>query len=286
MSSIERAMDRHCSEQEDGTLVDEKAPSLFTKDGITSSSEKREVDVSSLKEQGLLIPDQGAHAIAEEFRMIKRPLLLNAFGKTAVPIHHGNLIMVVSALSGEGKTFTTLNLAVSIAMERDTTVLVIDSDVVKPSLSRNLKLDDCLGLTDLLLDDSLDISATIVNTNIPKLKILPAGRTNVHSTELLASRRMERLAGELSARYPDRVVLFDSPPLLITSQACVLSQQMGQILLVVEAGRTSQAAVKEALGMLDTSKVIGLVLNKKPRAIFTTDYQHYSYGWNETVKQS
>lgn len=283
MSSIEKAMERQPPKGREGGAGDpghgNMAPSPPSPEGGMEGV--HHIDLSGLKDQGMLIPDRGAHNLAEEYRMIKRPLLRNAFGRGAAPVPHGNLVMIVSALSGEGKTFTALNLAMSIAMERDTTALLVDSDVIKPSLSASLGLGDHLGLTDLLQDDSLNMGQTIVNTNVPKLKVLPAGRTNVHSTELLASRRMERLAEELSARYSDRIVLFDSPPLLVTSQACVLSQQMGQILIVVEAGRTSQSAVKEALGMLDTDKVIGMVLNKKPRPIFGQDYRPYGYGWGD-----
>lgn len=274
MSSIEKAMERRPLNA-GAELTDGAAEQQI----VMPAREVHRVNVKMLEQEGLLVPEQGGHALAEEYRMIKRPLLLNAFGKGAAPIHHGNLVMVVSALSGEGKTFTTLNLSMSIAMERDTTVLMVDSDVLKPTLSQMLGLGRHIGLTDLLQDDGLSLADAIVNTDIPKLKVLPAGKTNVHSTELLASRRMESLASELSSRYPDRIVLFDSPPLLVTSQASVLSHQMGQVLLVVEAGRTSQAAVKEALGMLPTGKVIGLVLNKKPRSLFDLGYHPYGYGY-------
>ncbi len=279
MSSIEKAMERQSSK---GSMPAATETSSAESRGEDARQKKiHQVNISRLEQEGLLIPEQGGHSLAEEYRMIKRPLLLNAIGKGAAPIHHGNLVMIVSALSGEGKTFTALNLSMSIAMERDTTVLMVDSDVIKPTLSQALGLGGRVGLTDLLQDSSLNIGDAIVNTDIPKLKVLPAGRTNVHSTELLASRRMEQLAGELSARYPDRIVLFDSPPLLVTSQACVLSQQMGQVLLVVEAGRTSQSAVKEALRLLDTGKVIGLILNKKPGSFFSREYRPYGYGFED-----
>jgi len=281
MTSIEKAMDRH---SEAAVHSDQKEAGHHSKDSLLPRSVHR-INLADLQQQGFLIPDHGGHLLSEEYRMIKRPLLLNAFGKGASHIVHGNLVMVVSAISGEGKTFTTLNLAMSIAMERDTTVLMVDSDVVKPSLSGFLGLSGHLGLTDLLYDENLNLSEAIVNTDIQKLKVLPAGRTNVHSTELLASRRMEYLAKELSNRYPDRIVLFDSPPLLVTSQACVLSQIMGQILMVVEAGRVSQAAVKEALAMLDSDKVIGLILNKKPKSLFDQRYQPYGYGWDNNKKE-
>lgn len=281
MSTIEKAMGRQVS---DGPFssVDGQSSSPRSAPAAPVQGPIHKVDLRRLEEEGLLIPEQGGHILAEEFRMIKRPLLLNAFGKTALSEPRANLVMVVSALAGEGKTFTALNLSLSIAMERDTTVLVVDSDVVKPTLSRSLGLGERPGLTDLLQEDSLSVSDVIVNTNIPKLKVLSAGRTSAHSTELLASKRMERLAEELSSRYPDRIVIFDSPPLLVTSQACVLSQQMGQILVVVEAGRTAHSAVREAIGLLDTDKAIGMVLNKKPGSFLVSDYRSYGYEYGRT----
>jgi exopolysaccharide/PEP-CTERM locus tyrosine autokinase len=187
---------------------------------------------------------------------------LNAFGKTPVPVERSNLVVVTSALPNEGKTFTSINLAMSIAQERDTTVLLIDSDLIQKSVTRFFGLEDVEGLTDVLLDSGKDLSTVIGRTNVPRLRILPSGRGHPEATELLASEQMERLAAELSARYPDRIVLFDSPPLLATSQAAVLADWVGQILVVVEEGRTTQPAVQEALDLLSPDKVIGMVLNK------------------------
>ena len=276
MSTIEKVMQRQHSDSP--VHVDEpgKKPSESGNHGAPGSA--YHVDLAELEKQGFLIPELGNHRLAEEYRMIKRPILKNAFGNTAAHIEHSNLIMVVSALTGEGKTFTTLNLAMSMSQERDTTVLIVDSDVIRPSLTNLFNLQGHPGLTDLLQDASLCLGDVIVNTDIPKLRILPAGKTNIYSTELLASKRMEQVAGELSSHYQDRIVLFDSPPLLITSQASVLAYPMGQILLVVEAGSTSQGALKEALCMLDSNKVIGMILNKTPKVMFGTKYSGYGYG--------
>jgi len=216
--------------------------------------------------------------LAEQYRLIKRPLLMNATGKGVAPIEKGNLIMVVSALPGEGKTFTSLNLALSMAMERDTTVLLVDGDVGNPSLSRMLGLVEQPGLTDVLLDTELDLGDVILDSNIPGLKVLPAGRMHTNSTELLASDKMVALTDELEMRYANRIVLFDSPPLLITTQSSVLAQQMGQILVVVDAGETSQQAVIDAIEMLDKSKVIGTVLNKQRWRFGQQKYGYY-YGY-------
>jgi exopolysaccharide/PEP-CTERM locus tyrosine autokinase len=303
MSSIEKAVERIQTASEKAA-AEKKAkprvreePTLGTADGpelapfiegaaaqdadYPSTKVKHHLNLSSLERQGYLTPKNSQSQLAEEFRLLKRPLLRNAFGKNAAgPIEHSNLIMVTSAMPGEGKTFTSLNLAMSMAMELDSTVLIIDCDVIKPALTKMLGLEGAPGLTDVLLDTDVQLSDAIVNTDLPKLRVLPAGRIHSQSTELLASEQMEQLARELSQRYPDRVILFDSPPLLATSQASVLAHLMGQILMVVEAGRTPQHVVKEAVALLDDTKVIGMALNKSPRSYNKEIYGGYygSYG--------
>lgn len=220
------------------------------------------LDFKALKKSGYLTPDSNNKVLSEEYRAIKRPVLINAFGKGAAPIERGNLIAVTSSLPGEGKTYTTLNLALSIATELDSTVLLIDGDILRPQLSVLLRLQGNKGLTNVLHEPDTGISDVLVSTQIPKLKILPSGYKYENSTELLSSDGMERLVIELGERYSDRIVLFDSPPLLATSEATVLNHLMGQILLVVEAGKTPIDAVKDSLTHLNDEKVIGLVLNK------------------------
>ncbi|SFM23997.1 exopolysaccharide/PEP-CTERM locus tyrosine autokinase [Ectothiorhodospira mobilis] len=237
-----------------------------------------ELNLARLKEQGFVTADASRNPVSEEFRMIKRPLLANAFGQGADLVRNGNLVMVTSARSGEGKTFTAINLAISIAMEMDKTVLLVDADVGRSRVHEILGTPMGPGLIDLLLDRDLDVGDVMIKTNIPKLRVIPMGRYHPHSNELLASRDMERLAQELAQRYPDRMVIFDSPPLLLTSEAVVLAGLLGQIVFVVESSRTLQGAVKDALSMLDTSKPIGLVLNKM-RNPFGGRYAGYGYGY-------
>ncbi len=235
-----------------------------------------ELDLRKLNAAGLVTPDAERSQIAEEFRHIKRPLLLNAFGDGAFLAANRNLIMVTSARPSEGKTFTAINLALSIALERDRTVLLVDADVAKPSIARVLDFAATAGLVDYLADHDRQLSDLILQTNIPKLRILPAGRRHAHSTELLASEDMIQLVQEFSQRYPDRVVLFDSPPLLATSEASVLAGLMGQIVMVVEAGKTQREELSDALALLDPKQYIGLVLNKSDKP-FGADYYYGSY---------
>jgi exopolysaccharide/PEP-CTERM locus tyrosine autokinase len=243
-----------------------------------TSKNRISLDLARLERMGFLTPESGRGQLTEEIRHIKRPLLLNAFQKG---ISHGdssNLIMVTSARPGEGKTFTSVNLAMSIAKERGKTVLLVDADVAKPNVSRTLGLPSKLpGLVDYLSDDSLTLADTMLKTNVPNLRVLTSGRTHIHSTELLASEAMRLLVEELSQRYSDRVVIFDSPPMLATTEAAVLAGLVGQIVVVVEAEKTTKQEINEAVGMLDQSKMIGLVLNKA-RTMFTSDYYGY-YGY-------
>lgn len=241
-----------------------------------------EIDIAQLHKLGMVTPDAARTSIAEEFRLIKRPLLEKAFGHKNKPIKNGNLIMVASSLPGEGKTFCAVNLAISIAMELDHTVLLVDADVARPSVPRylNLKPDMAfseIGLMDVLLDDSLNLADAMLRTNIDTLTILRAGRSHPRATELLASQSMSALLDEIASRYPDRIVIFDSPPLLLTTEARVLASQMGQIVLVVEAESTTQNVVKEVLRQIQSCQNINLIYNKA-KTLSDGDYYDRYYG--------
>jgi len=240
---------------------------------------KPDLRIKALQLQGVLTADSERTRHAEEMRMIKRPILQNAFGKRHKPSEYSNLLMVTSAIAGEGKTFTSLNLALSIAAEMDRTVLVVDADLAKPGMSKLLKVADKPGLTNYLRDEQKDVGKLLLRTDIPKLTVLPAGPRHAHSTELLASNHMKELFHELATRYPDRIVLFDSPPLLITSEATVLAGLIGQIVLVVESGKTPQHLVKEALAQLSTTENVSLILNKCKKGFLSTQMGSYGYGY-------
>jgi len=220
-----------------------------------------EINLDVLARMGAILPNDSRSKIKEEYKHIKRPLLQKAMARMDAS-SVDNLIMVTSAYSGEGKTFSSLNLALSIAVERDCRVLLIDADVVKPGLGRTLAMEDKPGLVEYLNGEIENLSEVLLTTNINNLTVLPAGKTHHLSHELLASNSMRELAKELSRRYRDRIIIFDSPPVLITSEAKVLSDVVGQIALVVEQDKTSQQSVKDALSKLDAKKVSGLILNK------------------------
>jgi exopolysaccharide/PEP-CTERM locus tyrosine autokinase len=220
-----------------------------------------QVDRGRLRRQSMITPDGERTAIAESFRRVKRQILANVTS-AANGAPPANLVMVTSALAGEGKTFCAINLAISIALEVDRSVLLVDADVAKPSVPKALGLETDKGLMEVLLDRRLDLAEVLWKTDIGSLTLLPVGKAHKHATELLASDAMRGLLREMAARYHDRIVIFDSPPLLAASEAGVLASQMGQILVVVESGKTSEAALKDALGRVDSSKVAGLLLNK------------------------
>lgn len=243
-----------------GTLID--LPRQDSTAGAPSAAKRIELNLSKLQQAGMVTPELGRSAIAEEFRAIKRTLLLQAFEPSKKPGCPNNLIMVTSSMPGEGKTFCAINLAMSIAMERDHTVVLVDADVARPTVMQCLGVSSEGGLMDVLLDPAIDLGDVLLNTNVEKLRLLPAGARHRHATEILASQAMSRLLNELATRYADRIVIFDSPPLLPTSEARVLAQQMGQIVMVVEAERTSQRNLANSLRHLDGCPNVGLVYNK------------------------
>ncbi|MES2152907.1 MAG: XrtA-associated tyrosine autokinase [Pseudomonadota bacterium] len=235
------------------------------------------LDLARMQSMGLVTAAGGRTSLVEDFRIIKRPLIKRAFAERGPHDKPGNLIMVTSSLPGEGKTFCSINLAMSIAMELDHTVLLIDADVARPSVLRTLGLPAHRGLMDILLDDKLDLADVMLRTNVNTLSILPAGTNNLRATELLASQAMTNLVYEIANRYSDRVVIFDSPPLLLTSEAHVLASHMGQIAVVVEAESTTQRAVLESLRQLDGCSNVNLIYNKT-REFPGTETYDYHYG--------
>lgn len=237
------------------------------------------IDRAALRELELLPPMNLERLIASQYQHVKRPLVTSALGKAGSPVaanSRSHLIMMTSALPGEGKTFTSINLALSMALEKDVQVLLIDADVVKPRLSRIFGLEDRPGLLDLLVDSSLRAESLILPTDVKGLSILPAGRPRDTSTELIASARMEQIAAELGAGRR-RILLFDSPPLLLTTEARAMVPVMGQVVLVIRAEVTSRSAVVDALDAIGENTPISLILNQTSAAPSTGYYGYGSY---------
>jgi protein-tyrosine kinase len=247
-------------------------------------SRKVEIDLDALSSAGIVSPNSPRTQIADQFRVIKRPLIKNAMTKGTTAIANGNLIMVTSALAGEGKSFTAINLAMSIATELDNTVMLVDADVARPSVLRVLGLPPSPGLLDLVLDESCDMSSVLLKTNIDKLSILPSGTPHERATELLASDAMIRLLSDIAKRYPDRIIIFDSPPLLLTTESRVLATHMGQVVMVIRAESTLQSDVQHALSTIEACPVKMVVLNQARTSSKGTYGYGYGYGQEAQIE--
>lgn len=239
---------------------------------VRKNSKEVAIDLHRLASMGYLVPGAVRSDLALDFRHVKRALLKTAQEQAQQTSRRSTLIMVTSALAGEGKTFCSINLAMSIAMEVDTSVLLVDADVVRPSVTERLGIPAERGLLDVLCDPQLELADVMLRTNVPKLSVLPAGTPNLRSNELLASAAMERLLSELATRYADRVVVFDAPPLLLTAESRVLASRVGQVLVVVDATKTTAADVEQAFTAVESVPSVSSILNKSSAA---DDYRGY-----------
>lgn len=235
------------------------------------------VDIDSLRAAGAVAPITEERQIANQYRAIKRPLIKRAFqapvsgaGERLLP----RGILICSALPADGKTFTAINLALSIARERDCSVLLVDGDGAKRDLSRLFGLEGAPGLVDALVGPERSLESLISPTDVPGLAILPAGSRSETTTELYASDRMREILDSISALDSRCIIVLDSPPVLLTNEAQVLASLFGQVVMVVRAGATPQSAVLEALRLLGSGARVGLVLNH----IETGGLGSYHYG--------
>ncbi|WP_218310117.1 XrtA-associated tyrosine autokinase [Alteromonas antoniana] len=242
-------------------------------DGAASTLVPFNIDLDRLVNNGHISLLGDRRQINEEYREIKRKLLANAFGPLAKTLHNSNIIMVSSSRPSEGKTFTATNLAMSIAAEQDKTVLLVDADVLKPNVLNTLGLERRKGLMEYLTGEVEDISDVLYPTNIDKLKIIPAGKSHHLSTEMLASQKMHETVDEFANRYPDRIVIFDTPPLIGINESAVLANFAGQAVVVVEEGRAKLADIKLAVERLNPNMAIGFVVNKSTH----TDSENSGY---------
>jgi protein-tyrosine kinase len=291
MSFIERAIKKIKDDQQ--RLQHAETPATRPDDRVTSAVAASSTDASEaitrkaeikerLRKAEMLVPGGLGQKFIDEYRRIKRPLLANAFGKNASLVDHGNLVLVTSSVPNEGKSFTAVNLALAIAQEQDHTVLLVDCDSVRKAMSRMLGLENETGLTDVLEKDGMDIASVMWHTDVTDLVVIPAGAGTDKVTELYASNKMSNLVAQLLSRYRDRVIIFDSPPLLVTTQTQVLAGLVGQVVLVIHAGATPVEVVRQALEMVPPEKATGIVLNKSANIFrsYTRGYDGY-YGYKE-----
>lgn len=281
MSIIEEALARR-AEQQNKQPNSKTEPvldgNIHTDDSDASLATGRhqvELDLKHLEQQGFVSLSTQRRLINEEYRVIKRKLINNAFGPLAETLHHPNLILVSSSRPGEGKTFSSINLALSIALEQDKTVLLVDADVLRPKIAKTLNVQHQVGLTDYLLSSDITVSDILLNTNVPRLKLVTAGTPHHLSTELLASDRMLKLAAEFANRYADRIVIFDAPPLLGVNETSVMASMCGQGVLVVEENKTRLNEIEQSVALLPSEMAVGFLINKAHR----NQGKGYGYGY-------
>lgn len=238
------------------------------------------LDFRALRQNGMITPDNLASQISNEFRGIKRRLLQ----KVRDPISKAftnNLIMVTSALPGEGKTFSSVNLALSLAAERGLRVLLIDVDVIRPSVGNMFVSPPREGLTDLLRGKVNQVSDVLYQcADIPNLSVIFAGTPSTNSPELISSGKMAQLVRDLSTQYPDRVIVMDSPPVLATPEPAILSGYVHQLVMVVAASQADKHQIRKALEAVSACQNISMVFNRAP-SWNEAEYTAY-YGYANT----
>jgi protein-tyrosine kinase len=239
----------------------ERVPESANDRSAGKTSREVTIDLGRLAAQGYLTPMLSDRALAEQIRVIKQAVLKNVevAGERGL---RRNLVLVTSSTSGEGKTFVSMNLAMSLAMEVDRHALLVDADVLRPSVLQRYAIEPCLGLMDLAARPDLDVSDVLLRTNVPKLSLLPAGQPDQKSPELLSSAYIDTLLTELSERYADRLVIFDAPPVLVSSGTRHLATRVGQVIMVVQADEADARTVAQAFEAVKACPIVSSVLNR------------------------
>ncbi len=290
MSLVERAIDK--LRREPSKVVPAKVgstvqvPVLAFADGDADVAPVARVLIhrDALRESGYLPESEQDRQFADEYRQIKRPLIASVFGASGPEVPNTlRAIMMASALPGDGKTFTSINLALSMARERDLSVLLVDADVPKPHVSRIFGIEGEQGLLDALVDPGLDVESLVLPTDVKGLSLLSAGKSQEGATEWLASERMSDIVARLLAADPRRIVLFDSSPLLVSTESRALAGSVGQFVLVIRAGTTPRQAVGDALQLLGNERPVSIVLNQARAGLLSGSYGgYYRYGYGDS----
>jgi len=238
-----------------------------------------QIDFERLRGAGRLPSPEAARRTDDEIRRIKWPLLGAIAGRPGQSAVRNNVILVTSALPGEGKTFTALNLALSIVRDREMRVILVDADVERPGLTPALGLDEHAGLNDVLEDVAGDVGSITYQTDVKGLFVVPSGKWHHQAPEFFAGTRMPQIIEELIRRVGNGVIVLDSPPLLATNEAQVMTRYVGQVLFVVRADDTEQRAVREAMALIDDRASISAVLNRVQPSAVGSYYGQYSHGY-------
>ncbi len=237
-------------------------PSALTVAPVEFSGERHPVRRQHLRDQGLIVPEGSVTALLEEFRIVKRQLLLNSSQLRQQGMGmEAQRILICSPHPGEGKSFTSVNLALAIAAEKESEVLLVDADFAKPSVLSMLGLPGGPGLMDAVSNPEIDVAKCVIGTDISGLWVLPAGNATTSDSEYLSSSRTREVLDRLTQGAPNRIVIFDSPPALAASPAAELAKYVGQAVLVARADRTGQGALEDAVSLLSGCPNIQLLLN-------------------------
>jgi protein-tyrosine kinase len=238
------------------------------------------INLDQLRDGGFIEPGAAPTTLSEEFRLIKRQILLSAFGGRNAPgVDRGRVVMVCSSQPNDGKTFCSINLALSMASERDVEVVLVDADVAKPEILSTLGVEGGPGLLDAIANPALDTEDLIIRTSLPTVSILPTGRRSHDDTELLASARTQAVIEGLLASHPRRLIIIDTAPALVASPASVLAHHVGQVVMVVRADKTGENELREAVGLLEGCEHIQLLLNGATYAGANQKFgSYYGYG--------
>ncbi len=234
---------------------------------VRFSNMRHAIDRKLLRAQGMIEPEGSVSGLQEEFRIIKRQLLLQsgelvrASRKAGGNGAAGQRVLICSPLPGEGKTYCAVNLALAIAAEKESEVVLVDADFAKPSVLSTLGLPGGPGLMDALTDPAIDVAQCVIGTDVPGLWVLPAGNATNSDTEFLASSRTLAVLERLTEGAPHRIVIFDSPPALAASPAGELARYVGQAVVIVRADRTGQGALEDAISLMAACPNIYLLLN-------------------------
>lgn len=255
---VTRAAEPASAEVTSGAAV----PTRMTEQASVFSSQRHPIDRELLRENGLIVPEGSVTALLEEFRIVKRQLLVQAAElrrQKADP--RAQRVLVSSPHPNEGKTYCATNLALSIAAEKESDVLLVDADFAKPSVLSALGLPGGPGLMDALMDETVDVTDFVLGTDVPGLWVLPAGDATTNDSEYLTSSRAAKVLDRLTQNAPNRMVIFDSPPALAASPAAELAKYVGQVLVVVRADSTGQGALEDAVSLLSACPNVQLLLN-------------------------
>lgn len=288
MSIIEKALESAGSGNEKRTQSGSASTTAASARPKVAAPPARFADTSRAADHGMITLDSHPE-LAKDFRFLKRPILARVFGMAPSSVDMGKVVMVTSHSPQVGKSFVAYNLAVSMAYEQMTNVLLIDSDPFRRTLTTALELEDQIGLQEVLSDRSLSIADATLPTDLPALKVVPSGKLRSDSTELFASKRMSELLESL--HDPDLVVVLDAPPLRETSEGRALAEKADHSLVVVGAGQTTATQIRSVLKMLEGSESsLSFVLNRASEAGELHDdvyYPYYTeYGMRETDEDS